>query len=463
MSTNVRHDGLFGLRNLARFATDQLGFLRELADRGDIVEISMLGKPWFVVSHPDDVETILVKQARVMGRDDYVDILKRTLGLGLLTSDGELWKRQRKLMSQAFVPKRIHGYGAAMARVTDAGLRSWRDGQEINIHQELSRLTMEVVSDVLFGTSVSGHDVDAVRDAMETINEFYANSPEAVTKLPAWVPTPRNLRMKRAIERIDRLIYEIIARRRSGEPREDLLGVLLAAQDDDGSGMTDQQLRDEAITLFLAGHETTALALSHTLYLLSKHPEVERKLQAELTSVLGDRLPTADDVRSLVYVDRVLKESMRLYPPAWTTGREAEEDIELRGTRIPKGAQVLLSQWIVHRDPRFFPNPEGFDPDRWAPERAKGLPKFAYFPFGGGPRVCIGNHFAVMEATLMLAIILQRFRVELLPTQRLELRPSVTLRQRGPGLRAHIFERSANRATAATDSFAAGVEQARAL
>ncbi|MGZ3452898.1 MAG: cytochrome P450 [Polyangiales bacterium] len=436
-----------GLRYVASFATDQLGFLRELADRGDIVQFEMFGKAFFAVNHPEDVETVLVKHARVMGRDDYVDILQRTLGLGLLTSDGDLWKRQRKLMSQAFVPKRIHGYGAAMVRVTDAGLGPWADGQEINVHQEMSRLTMEVVSDVLFGASISAHDVSEVREAMEIINEFYANSPEAIVKLPAWVPTPRNLRMTRAVEQIDRLIYRIIAKRRatSAERRDDLLGVLLAAQDDDGAGMSDQQLRDEAITLFLAGHETTALALSHTLYLLSKHPEVERKVQAELTSVLAGRLPTADDVRSLFYLDRVLKESMRLYPPAWTTGREALDDIEIRGTTIPKGAQLLMSQWIVHRDARFFPNPEGFDPDRWEPERAQSLPKYAYFPFGGGPRVCIGNHFAVMEATLMLAIILQRFRVELLPNQRLELKPSVTLRQRGPGLRARVFQRSAPR------------------
>lgn len=431
----------YGLRNIVRFASDQLGFLRELAERGDITEIRMFGKRVFLVSHPDDIETLLVKNARAMQRDDYVDILIRTLGHGLLTSEGELWKRQRKLMSQAFVPKRIQGYGAAMTRVTDAGVRSWRDGAEINVHREMSRLTMEVVADVLFGASVSAKDVDDVRDAMETINAFYANSPEAITKLPPWVPTPRNIRMRRAVERIDRLIFEIIAKRRQGEQRDDLLGVLLAAQDDDGSKMSDQQLRDEAITLFLAGHETTALALSHTIYLLSKNPDVERKLQAELARVLGDRLPTADDVRSLTYVDQVLRESMRLYPPAWTTGREATEDVEVRGVRIPKGAQILMSQWVVHRDPRFFPNPEGFDPDRWSPERSKSLPKFAYFPFGGGPRVCIGNHFATMEATLMLAVILQRFRIELLPGQRLELKPSVTLRQKGPGLRARIVER----------------------
>jgi cytochrome P450 len=439
-----------GLRNVARFATDQLGYLRELADKGDFIKLSMLGKPWFLVSHPDDIETVIVKHARVMGRDQYVDVLRRTLGHGLLTSEGDLWKRQRRLMSQAFVPKRIHGYGAAMVRVTEAGLQGWRDALEINIHDQMSRLTMEVVTDVLFGASVSPDDVVEVREAIETINEFYANSPEAITRLPPWVPTPRNLRMGRAIQRVDALMHQIISRRRAGERRDDLLGVLLAARDDDGSGMSDQQLRDETITLFLAGHETTALTLAHTLYLLSKHPDVDRKVHAELASVLRGRAPSADDVRSLVYLDRVIKESMRLYPPAWTTGREALEDIELRGHTIPKGSQLLMSQWVVHRDARFFPNPEGFDPERWSPERVAQLPKFAYFPFGGGPRVCIGNHFAMMEAALMLATILQRYRIELLPGQRLELKPSVTLRQRGPGLRARVFERAHQPAATAT-------------
>jgi cytochrome P450 len=243
------------------------------------------------------------------------------------------------------------------------------------------------------------------------------------------------------VKQIDDLVYRVIAARRAGEPREDLLGTLLAARDDDGAPMSDQQLRDEVITLFLAGHETTALALAHTFYLLSKNPDVERRLHAEVVSVLGGRLPSADDVRALPYTERVLKEVLRLYPPAWTTGREAAEEVEIGGYRIPKGAQILTSQWVVHRDPRWFPNPEGFDPDRWTPERAKGLPRFAYFPFGGGPRICIGNHFAIMEATLILAIIMQRFRIELLPGQRLDLRPSVTLRQVGPGLRVRLVER----------------------
>jgi cytochrome P450 len=309
--------GRWGLRNLASFARDQLGLLRHVADEyGDVARLELLGKTYFLVSHPDDVEAVLVKHARVMLRDGHSVILERALGKGLLTSEGDLWKYQRKLMAQAFVPRRIQSYGAAMASVTAAGLGSWRDGAAINLHQEMSRLTMEVVADVLFGSGLTPADIELVRDSMETVNEFFANSPEAITLLPAWVPTPRNRRVTAAVARLDELIFRIIARRRAGEAREDLLGTLLAAQDDDGARMSDRQLRDEAMTLFLAGHETTALALAHTLYLLSTHPEVERRLHAELAAVVGDRLPTADDVRALPYAERVLKESMRLYPPA---------------------------------------------------------------------------------------------------------------------------------------------------
>lgn len=445
--------GTFGMRNLYRFATDQLTLLRDLADRyGDIVELKVLNKPWFLVSHPDDIESVLVKHARVMLRDEYVVVLERVLGKGLLTSDGDLWKRQRKLMSQAFVPRRIKSYGDAMVAVTESALQPWRDGETLNLHEEISRITMQVAAEVLFGEGISPADVLAVREGMNDVNEYLANSPEAITRIPGWVPTPRNLRTNRAVAKIDEVIYGIIARRRAAPPRDDLLGTLLAAQDDDGHRMSDQQLRDEAITLFLAGHETTALLLAHTFYVLSKHPDIERRLFAEVDAVLGGRAATADDVRSLVFTDRVLKETMRLYPPAWTTGREAGEDVEIGGYLIPKGAQILTSQWVVHRDPRWFPNPEGFDPDRWAPERAADLPKFAYFPFGGGPRVCIGNHFATMEAALVLATIVQRYRIELLAGQRLELKPAVTLRQLGPGLKVRLCDRRATRRPVAVRS-----------
>jgi cytochrome P450 len=397
-----------------------------------------------MMNHPDDIETVLITHARIMGRDEHVDVLQRALGLGLLTSDGDLWKRQRRLMAEAFAPKRIQSYAAAMVRVTDASLGSWRHGEEKNLHAEMSRITMEVVADVLFGAGVGHADGQTVAKSMETINRFFTISPEAILPLPAWAPTPRNTRFRDAVSRIDEVIFRIIAARRAGAPRDDLLGTLLAAQDEDGTTMTDRQLRDEAVTLFLAGHETTALTLAYTLYLLSTHPDVERRVFAEVRDVVGDRLPAMGDVKALAYTERVIKESMRLFPPAWTTGREAREDLEVRGHRIPKGAQILMSQWIVHRDPRWFPNPEGFDPDRWLPDRARALPRFAYFPFGGGPRICIGNHFAMMEATLILALVVQKWQVQLLPGEQLELQAAVTLRPKGSGLRVRLAERAAS-------------------
>jgi cytochrome P450 len=445
--------GTFGLRNSYRLSSNPLRFLREMADEhGDVVQMSLVGTPWFMLNHPADIEQALVKLSKSMGRDAYVEVLERTLGLGLLTADGELWKRQRKLMAQAFTPKRIESYAETMVEVADAGL-PWRDGDTINIHDEMSRLAMEVVAKVLFGTGIEADDVELVHDSMETVAAFYANTPEAIAKIPAWVPTPRNVALKNAVARIDGLIYRIIAERRRGEAREDLLGTLLAACDDDGDKMSDQQLRDEAVTLFLAGHETTALALAHTLYVVSKHPHVVAQLQQEVDEVLGGALPDHRSVRKLSYTERVIKEGMRLYPPAWTTGREALEDVEIGGYHIPKGSQLLMSQWIVHRDPRWFPNPEAFDPDRWKPERTEALPRYGYFPFGGGPRVCIGNHFAMMEATLLLAIVVQRFSLELLPGQQLDLMASVTLRAK-KGMRMRVRARPAPRVTKAVPTAA---------
>lgn len=431
-----------GLWNALRLSTGTLALLRELTDTyGDLVHFKLLGSDYYLLNHPDDIEEAIARQAPVMLRDEYTEVLERALGNGLLTSEGELWRRQRKLMAQAFTPKRIRDYGETMVAVSDRGLDA-RDGQVINLHTEMSRITMEIAAAVLFGAAITREQVAKVGGAMQVLNEFYANSPEAVLMLPRWVPTPLNRRVNAAVEQLDSVVYAIIAqRRRSAERRDDLLDTLLAAQDDAGAGMSDRQLRDEVTTLFLAGHETTSLALAHTIYLLATHPEVERRLVAELDEVLAGRLPTVEDQKPLRYTRQVIDEAMRLYPPAWTTGREAARDVEIRGYRIRKGAQLLMSQWLVHRDPRFFPDPEAFDPDRWTPERAKLLPRYAYFPFGGGPRVCIGNHFATLEATLVLAVLMQRQHFELLPGQRLSLSPSVTLRQKGPGLRVRVRAR----------------------
>lgn len=449
--------GTVGARNLLSIVQDPLAFLERInARHGDTVPFKMVGRDWLLLNHPDDIESMFVQHQAAMGRDDYSRVLQRALGHGLLTSDGDLWKRQRKLMATAFTPKRIKGYAQAMSEVTEQGLARWAQASRgdgvVNLHEELSHLTMEVVADVLFGASVDARDVTTVRDTMEVFNDFFSHSPEAILRMPSWVPTPRNRRMSHACAQIDALVFRIIeARRReraaAAAERNDLLAALVSATDETGAGMTDDQLRDETITLFLAGHETTALALTHVMYLLARHPEIEKRLVAELRDVLGGahgegRLPTDADVSRLVLCERVIKEAMRLYPPAWLTGREATRDVEIGGRIVRAGTQVVVSQWVVHRDPRWYRDPEAFDPDRWDPELVKARPRFSYFPFGGGPRVCIGNHFAMMEAILMLAVVAARFHVELLPHTQLRFAPSVTLRPEGAGLRAKLVPRT---------------------
>jgi cytochrome P450 len=245
------------------------------------------------------------------------------------------------------------------------------------------------------------------------------------------IPVPAMIRVKRAVRELDEIVDRIIRQRRaSGEDTGDLLSMLMAARDEDGSGMTDRQLRDEILTFLLAGHETTAVSLSWTWYLLSQHPEVEQKLREELTQVLGGRAPRLEDLPRLPYTDKVVKESMRLYPPAWSLARTVTKEVELGGYRLPVGANVVMSQWILHRDPRFFEQPEQFNPDRWTAEAAQRLPRFAYFPFGGGPRLCIGASFAMMEANLLLAAIAQRFQLRLAPGHSVAALPSITLRPR---------------------------------
>ena len=441
----------YGVRTLSGFVRHPLTFLQEIAEKhGDCVETTMLGRPWVFLFHPDDVEELLVGHAGDLARDDYSHVLKRVLGEGLLTSDGDLWKRQRRLASAAFTPKRIREYAEAMSSVTEHGLTRWQNDERVQLHEEMSHLTLEVVADVLFGANVSTADVDTVRESMEVFNVLFAQSPETIFRIPTWVPTPLNRATARALSKLDALIARIVeARRKSGERRNDVLDALLAATDEDGSRMDDKQLRDEVVTLFLAGHETTALALTHALYAIAKHPDVKRRLWAELDEVLAGRLPTQADVGKLVLTERIIKESMRLHPPAWLTGREVAKDFTLGRKRLAKGTQVLVSQWIVHRDPRWWPSPEAFDPDRFDPELVKVRPRFSYFPFGGGPRVCIGNHFAMMEAILMLAIVAQRWDVELLPFEELHFSPSVTLRPKGRGLRARLMKRAAKEKTSA--------------
>ena len=421
--------GNFISGNLPAFKKDWLGFVTHVArEFGDIVQLRFGPKPVVLLSHPDYVEYVLVTNNRNFTKDFTLRLYKVILGNGLLTSEGDFWLRQRRMSQPAFQKQRIASFGQTMVSYTERMLANWNDGAVIDIHAHFMQLALEIAAKTLFDADVAAdaHDVGvALETALASINNRF----NSLFWLPGWLPTPNNLQLRRAVRRLDDVLYRIIdERRKRGEDRGDLLSLLLQARDEDGSCMTDQQLRDEAMTLFLAGHETTALALSWTCYLLGQHPEVVADLETELATVLGGRSPAAEDYSRLRYTERVVMESMRLYPPAFGIGREAIQDCEIAGYPISAGMPLFFHQWVIHRDPRFFTDPEQFLPDRWADGLAQRLPKYAYFPFGGGPRLCIGNTFAMMEAVLILATMAQKFRVQLVPHHPVEIWPTITLR-----------------------------------
>jgi cytochrome P450 len=364
----------------------------------------------------------------------------------LLTSEGEFWLRQRRLAQPAFHRARIASYAATMVEYAQLMMEVWRDGEERDAHQEMMRLTLQIVGKTLFDADVEG-DAQEVGKSLELLLEIGANFRRAIF-VPHWLPTAANLRVKKEIAQIEKILYRIIGeRRRCGRDAGDLLSMLLHAQDEDGSRMTDRQLRDETITLFLAGHETTASTLSWTWWLLAQNPGVEAKLHAELDAVLGDHAPSFDDLPKLVYTGHVITESLRLYPAAWGLARLVVEDHEIAGYPVTKGMGVAMAQWVVHRDPRWYDAPEEFRPERWEDDLMKRLPRFAYFPFGGGPRQCIGNTFAVMEATLILATVARKFRLRLVPNHSVTPLASITLRPRH-GVRVTLEARQVNEARA---------------
>jgi cytochrome P450 len=396
-------------------------------DYGDIVTMRYYNFRVYFVSHPDFIEQVLVTDNRKFIKGRILRKNRQLFGNGLLTSEGDFWLRQRRLAQPAFHRGRIATYADTMVRYASRMASEWRGGEERDIHAEMMRLTLSIVAKTLFDADVD-REAKRVGHALEAIMHLNSDFRKLILT-PTWLPTPRKVRATIATAKLNRIIYRFIEERRAaGNDNGDLLSMLLAARDDDGSRMTDRQLRDESITIFLAGHETTANALSWTWMLLAQNPDVEAKLHEELDRVLGGRTPTIDDLPNLRYTGLVVTESMRLYPPAWGMARIAIEDTEVAGYPIPKGCGVSLAQWVVHRDPRWFDAPLEFRPERWEGDLAKRLPRFAYFPFGGGPRQCIGNNFAVMEATLLLATLAQQFRISLVPGKEIIPAASITLR-----------------------------------
>jgi len=419
------------LRDAAQF------LLRAHADHGDIVRLRLGPRVAFALFHPDHVSHVLVKR-----RDNYTKQsrgyvkLRHVLGNGLLTSEGDFWLSQRRLMQPAFSAGRLAGFAAAMVTATEEMARSWESpaeqGDAIDVADEMMRLTMRIVGETLLGTDVTGEASD-VGAALTLVIDEVSRRIHTPWNFRERLPVASNRRFERAIQVLDRSVQKIIDEHRAQPSRaarsDDLLTMLMTVRDEEtGSQMSDKQLRDEVMTLFLAGHENTAKALTWTFYLLSQHVGVRSRLQQEVDTVLGSRSATAEDLPKLSYAKLVIQESMRLFPPVWGLARMTMQDDQIGDVTIPAGSPVLLSQYVTHRHRGFWDNPEGFDPDRFLPERSEGRHPYAYFPFGAGPRICIGNHFAMIESVLILATVTSRWSLNLIPGRPVIPEARVTLR-----------------------------------
>jgi cytochrome P450 len=400
---------------------------------GDIFCYRSLYVRVYFLNDPAAIESVLVTRSHCFVKGRGLQANRALFGNGLLTSEGEFWRRQRRLAQPAFHQDRMEAYSRTIVELGRQAIQTWGDGLPHDWIEEFSQLTLAIAGRTLFGAEVGGNR-ELMRRAFHAVAERNTRGHMLIPVLRS-LPLPVNRRYRRAVRELDGLIYRIIAdRRRASERPNDLLGMLLEARDETGQHMTDRQLRDEVMTVILAGHETTALALGWTFYLLAKHPQVEERLAAEIEGALKGNPPTAASLARMPYLEQVLKESLRLYPPAYILTRTAIEPCEVGGYVIPIGATVLISPWVMHRNPRFYKEPEIFNPDRWNDAGKSGngnaAPRFAYLPFGGGPRVCIGAAFALMEARLLIASILQRFRFELAPKPPVEPLPVITLRPR---------------------------------
>jgi cytochrome P450 len=427
-----------------------LGTLERWAHKyGDVIYYRFFDAPVYILGHPHDIEQVLLDKSKNFIKGMTSRANPELFGNGLLTSDGEFWRRQRRLANPAFHRESITRYAEITIEEGERLLARWQAGDVRDVHREMMNVTLRIVLRSLFGVEL-GERGRIIERALDVIMHSASGVNAVVSYLR--IPTPMRRRYFRAVRELDGVVYELIAlgraRMRHGQTalagRNDLLTMLLTARDDDDNAMTDQQLRDEVITLLLAGHETTALNLSWAWYLLALYPEVEGRLHAELDQVLGEGRPSPEHLAKLPYTDRVLREALRLYPPAWRIWRTPTEPFRARDFVLPAGVNVVLSQWLTHRDARWFPEPERFDPGRWTEEAAARLPRFAFFPFGGGPRVCIGAGFATMEATLLLATIAQRFRLRLATGQKIEPLASITLRPKN-GVRVEFEARQAAR------------------
>jgi cytochrome P450 len=425
---------------------DPLAFFTNLARTyGDVVSYRLGGERLLFVNQPQYIKDVLITHNRNFTKGRALQRTKRLLGEGLLTSEGATHLRQRRLMQPAFHRDRIAAYADTMVAYADRLRGAWREGATLDVAQEMNRLTLSIVGKTLFDADVESQAAE-VGEALTGVMATFWMTMLPFSDLLEHLPVPKLRRGRAARAQLDKIIYGMIAeRRRSQRDHGDLLSMLLSAQDEEAEGaagrMSDVQVRDEAMTIFLAGHETTANALTWTWYLLSTAPHVEAKLHAEVDRVLQGRRPRMADIASLPFIERVVTESMRLYPPAWLIGRRAIADYELGPYVVPARTILVMSPFVTQRDGRFYTDPERFDPDRWTPEFRATLPKCAYFPFGGGPRQCIGESFAWMELILLVATIAQRWRLQLVPGHPVGPEPVVTRRTKH-GVRMTVHQRS---------------------
>ncbi len=418
------------LKTLPQLRRDPIRTLAQFRERfGDVSLLRLIGRTGYYVQDPVLIEQLLLKDAGSYQKDVLLRQIKLLLGEGLLTSEGDFWRRQRKLASPFLTRKQVERYGEVMRELALDYVRNLPHSAERDVHKEVMGLTLDIVSRTLFGSDLNvdpsrvGHCLDVVMDY------FFRVSRSLRRLIPRWVPNRDNRNATAAVRELNEIVYAIIEQRRAeGAVGDDLLSRLLAVRDEDGARMSDMQVRDEVITLFIAGHETTALALANTLWLMSENPDAEARLREEIASV-GPEL-SSHALEGLPYLDAVLKESMRLKPPAWSVAREARANTTLGEWYVPRGTQIYVSQYLIQRDPRFFEAPEDFRPERWLDGSCDELPRFAYFPFGGGPRVCIGNHFAIMELKILLVTLLQHARFQHREGHEVSFVPSVTLRPR---------------------------------
>ena len=433
--------GLPLVGNLLKFRRDRLGLQDDAARTGPIARLQLAHIPVYIVTDADLAHEVLVVQAAAFTKSAGLQFLKPMLGDGLLTAEGDVHRRHRKLLAPAFAPKRLAAYGTIMVEETEKQIASWRDRHDVDLSREMMEMTLAIAGKTMFGADVRS-DASTVAEGLELGMRAQMENLRSPLRLGYEWPLPRHRRMRRAVKMLDEVVYRLIAEGRArGTDRGDVLSILLLARDEeDGTGLTDRQVRDEVMTLLLAGHETTANALTWTWYELGRNPSALARLEAEIAEVAGTRAITVEDLPKLPWNLAVVEEAMRLHPPAYMTGREAKQDIELGGHHLPAGTIVAVNIRGIHRRADYFPAPHAFQPERMLEAQKKPRPRHHYLPFGAGPRVCIGSHFALLEAQLALATMVQRAKIRV-TAREVEAEPMVTLRPRG-GMPATVARRS---------------------